>query len=43
MDPQMERSFLAVAYGYLPPRFFKDILRAFRAWPKAHRVTLTPR
>jgi hypothetical protein len=30
-------------YGYLPPRFFKDILAAFRAWHKAHRVTLTPR
>jgi hypothetical protein len=30
-------------YGYLPPRFFRDILAAFRAWHKAHRVTLTPR
>jgi hypothetical protein len=30
-------------YGYLPPRFFKDILAAFRAWHRAHRVTLTPR
>jgi hypothetical protein len=30
-------------YGYLPPRFFKDVLAAFWAWRMAHRVTLTPR
>ncbi len=30
-------------YGYLPPRFFKDLLVAFSAWHKANRVTLTPR
>jgi hypothetical protein len=30
-------------YGYLPPRFFKDVLAAFWVWRMAHRVTLTPR
>ncbi len=30
-------------YGYLPPRFFNQILLAFRAWHKTHRVTVTPR
>ena len=32
-----------IGYGYLPPRFFKDVLAAFWAWRMAHRVTLTPR
>ncbi len=30
-------------YGYLPPRFFNDVLKAFWAWHKAHKVTVTPR
>jgi hypothetical protein len=30
-------------YGYLPPRFFDQVLAAFRAWHKAHKVTVTPR
>ncbi len=30
-------------YGYLPPRFFKDVLAAFRAWREARKVTVTPR
>ena len=30
-------------YGYLPPRFFRDVMRAFLAWHKARRVTMTPR
>jgi hypothetical protein len=30
-------------YGYLPPRFFRDVLAAFWAWHKAQRVKLTPR
>ncbi len=30
-------------YGYLPPRFFNEILAAFWAYHKAHKVTLTPR
>ncbi len=30
-------------YGYLPPRFFKEVLAAFWAWHKAHKVTVTPR
>jgi hypothetical protein len=30
-------------YGYLPPRFFKEILVAFREWHKAHKVKVTPR
>ncbi len=30
-------------YGYLPPRFFKEILAAFWAWHKTHKVTVTPR
>ena len=30
-------------YGFLPPRFFAEVLAAFWAWHKARRVTLTPR
>ena len=30
-------------YGYLPPRFFRDVLETFWSWHKAHRVKLTPR
>jgi len=30
-------------YGYLPPRFFKEVLAAFWAWREAHKVTVTPR
>ncbi len=30
-------------YGYLPPRFFKEILAAFWAWREARKVTVTPR
>ena len=30
-------------YGYLPPRFFNEVLAAFWAWHKAHKVTVTPR
>ena len=30
-------------YGFLPPRFFENILHAFSAWHKAHKVTLTSR
>ena len=30
-------------YGYLPPRFFNEILAAFLAWRKAHKVKVTPR
>lgn len=30
-------------YGYLPPGFFNTVLAAFRAWHKAHKVTLIPR
>jgi hypothetical protein len=30
-------------YGYLPPRFFNEILAAFLAWRKAHQVKVTPR
>src|SRR5271169_3045038 len=30
-------------YGYLPPRFFKDVLAAFRVWHKSHKVKVTPR
>ena len=30
-------------YGYLPPRFFRDVLTAFLAWHKAHKVTLSAR
>jgi hypothetical protein len=30
-------------FGYLPPRFFNQILAAFRAWHVAHKVTVTPR
>lgn len=30
-------------YGYLPPRLFNDVLKAFWAWHKAHKVSVTPR
>jgi len=30
-------------FGFLPPRFFAEILLAFRAWHAAHRVTITRR
>jgi len=30
-------------YGFLPPRFFNNVLNVFRAWHKAHKVKLTPR
>jgi antitoxin component of MazEF toxin-antitoxin module len=30
-------------YGYLPPRFFNEILAAFWAWHRAHKVMMTPR
>jgi hypothetical protein len=30
-------------YGYLPPRFFNQVLAAFRAWHKARKVRVTPR
>jgi hypothetical protein len=30
-------------HGYLPPHFFNEILAAFRAWRKAHKVKVTPR
>ena len=30
-------------YGYLPPGFFNAVLAAFRAWHKAHKLTLTAR
>ena len=30
-------------YGYLPPRYFRDVLAAFLAWHRAHRVRLTSR
>jgi hypothetical protein len=30
-------------YGYLPPRFFNDVLKAFWAWREAHKATVTPR
>jgi len=30
-------------YGYLPPRFFQEILAVFRAWHMQHQVTVTPR
>ena len=30
-------------YGYLPPRFFKEVLAAFWAWHKIHKVKVTPR
>jgi hypothetical protein len=31
------------AYGFLPPRFFNDVLRAFGAWHKAGKGRLTGR
>jgi len=30
-------------YGFLPPRFFYQILTAFRAWHRAHGARLTQR
>ncbi len=30
-------------YGYLPPRFFNQVLTAFLAWHKARKVTVTSR
>jgi hypothetical protein len=30
-------------YGYLPPRFFNEIMSAFQTWRRLHRRTLTPR
>jgi hypothetical protein len=30
-------------YGYLPPRFFNQILDAFKAWHRANKVRLTSR
>jgi hypothetical protein len=30
-------------YGYLPPRFFKDVLATLLAWHRTNRVTLTSR
>jgi hypothetical protein len=30
-------------YGFLPPRFFNQILDAFKAWHRANRVRLTSR
>jgi len=30
-------------HGYLPPRFFKEILAAFWAWREARKATVTPR
>jgi len=30
-------------YGFLPLRFFASILAAFRAWHRAHRVTVISR
>jgi hypothetical protein len=30
-------------HGYLPPRLFAEILAAFRAWHKAHKVKVTGR
>ena len=30
-------------HGYLPPLFFKQVLGAFRAWHRAHQVTVTRR
>ena len=30
-------------YGFLPPRFFADVLTAFRTWHRTNKVTLTTR
>lgn len=30
-------------YGFLPPRFFNQVLTAFRAWHRARKVRVTPR
>ena len=30
-------------YGYLPPLFLKQVLGAFHAWHRAHKVTVTRR
>jgi hypothetical protein len=42
-DLRKARSGDRFEYGYLPPRFFKEILAAFWAWRMAHKVTVTPR
>jgi hypothetical protein len=31
------------AYGFLPPRFFNDVLKAFGAWHKAGKGRMTGR
>jgi hypothetical protein len=30
-------------YGFLPPRFFKQVIEAFAAWHRARKVKLTSR
>jgi hypothetical protein len=30
-------------YGYLPPRLFEQILKAFKAWQRANKIRLTSR
>jgi hypothetical protein len=30
-------------YGFLPPRFFKQVVEAFVAWHRAHKTQLTSR
>lgn len=30
-------------FGFLPPRFFAQVVEAFRAWHKAHQVKMVPR
>ena len=30
-------------YGFLPPRFFRQVVKAFGAWHRARRVVLTSR
>jgi hypothetical protein len=30
-------------YGFLPPRFFRQVVKAFAAWHRASRVVLTSR
>lgn len=30
-------------YGFLPPRFFKQVVEAFAAWHRAHKAQLTSR
>jgi hypothetical protein len=45
-----ERSWIVVAegsdrydYGFLPPRFFNQVIDAFAAWHRAHKAKLTSR